>query len=94
MDLALDIVWSHLRLVNLKSAFWQRGNGPEAECAAWHSYWTTGRQGRAEWPWVARELIARGYRGPICLTAEYSDEHAVNRLIAEDLAFAKSLFTI
>ena len=42
---------------------------------------------------MARELIARGYHGDICLTAEYSDERAVNRLIAEDLAFAKSLFT-
>jgi hypothetical protein len=28
----------------------------------------------------------------VCLTAEYSDEAAVERLIAEDIAFARSLF--
>jgi hypothetical protein len=28
----------------------------------------------------------------VCLTAEYSDEASVNRLIAEDMAYAKSLF--
>jgi sugar phosphate isomerase/epimerase len=32
-DLALDIVWSHLCMVNLKNAFWQRITGPEAEVA-------------------------------------------------------------
>jgi hypothetical protein len=28
----------------------------------------------------------------VCLTAEYSDHDAVDRLIAEDIAFAKALF--
>jgi sugar phosphate isomerase/epimerase len=88
---ALDIVWSRLCMVNLKSAFWQRTNGPEAEVAEWRAYWTTGRQGRANWPRVAAELKRRGYAGVVCLTAEYTDEHAVDRLIAEDLAFARSL---
>jgi hypothetical protein len=32
------------------------------------------------------------YRGPLCLSAEYSAEHEVDRLVVEDLAFAKSLF--
>lgn len=91
-DLAIDIVWSHLCMVNLKNAFWLRTNGPEAEVAAWRHYWTTGRQGLASWPKVAQELKKRNYQGVICLTAEYSDEKAVDRLIAEDIAFAKSLF--
>ncbi|NLC57945.1 MAG: sugar phosphate isomerase/epimerase [Armatimonadetes bacterium] len=91
-ELALDIVWSHLCLVNLKNAYWQRVNGPEAEVARWRHYWTTGRHGLASWPRVAAELKRRGYDGVICLTAEYSDEQAVDRLIAEDIAFAKSLF--
>ena len=91
-DLALDIVWSHLRMVNLKNAYCRRTSGPEAEVAQWEYYWTTGRQGRADWPWVAEELNRRDYNGDICLCAEYSDHDAVDRLIAEDVEFAKSLF--
>lgn len=90
-EMALDIVWSHLALVNLKSAFWRRTNGPEAEVAEWEAYWTTGRQGRANWPRVVAELRRRGYGGAVCLTAEYTDEAAVDRLVAEDVAFARSL---
>ncbi len=91
-ELAIDIVWSHLCLVNFKNAFWQRRNGPEAECAEWQHYWTTGRQGLASWPRAAKVLRARGYQGAICLTAEYSDEASLDRLIREDIAYAKSLF--
>jgi sugar phosphate isomerase/epimerase len=91
-ELAIDIVWSHLCLVNFKNAFWQRANGPEAEVATWRHYWTTGRHGLASWPRYAAELQRRGYSGGICLPAEYSDGEAVDRLIAEDIAFAKSLF--
>jgi sugar phosphate isomerase/epimerase len=91
-ELALDIVWSHLCMVNLKNAFWRRTNGPEAEYAEWRPYWTSGRHGLASWPRVAAELKQREYRGVVCLTAEYSDHSAVDRLIAEDIAFAKSLF--
>ncbi len=91
-DLALDIVWPQLCMVNLKNAIWQQVTGPEAEVARWKAYWTSGRQGLASWPRVADELKRRGYRGVLCLTAEYSDEHSVDRLIAEDLHFARSLF--
>ena len=92
-EMAIDIVWSHLCMVNLKNAFWKRTNGPEAEVAQWRPYWTLGRHGLASWPRVASELKRRNYRGVICLPAEYSDEPAVNRLIAEDIVFAKSLFS-
>ncbi len=91
-ELAVDIVWSYLRVVNMKSAYWLRKNGPEADCAAWRHYWTTGRQGMAEWPRLVAELKKRGYSGTVCLTAEYSDHDAVDRLIREDIAFAKELF--
>lgn len=92
LDLALDIVESHLCIVNLKNAILRRANGPEAEYAEWQSYWTSGRHGLASWPQVAAELKKRGWYGVICVTAEYSDHDAVDRLIAEDIAFAKSLF--
>lgn len=91
-ELAIDIVWSHLCMVNLKNAFRRRRNGPEAEYAQWGVYWTSGRQGLASWPRVADELKKRNWRGVLCLTAEYSDHDSVDRLIAGDIAFAKSLF--
>ncbi len=67
-------------------------SGPKAEVAEWETYWTSGRQGRADWRRVAAKLKRMNYTGPICLTAEYSDPAAVDRLIAEDLAYARSLF--
>lgn len=91
-ELAIDAVWSHLCMVNLKNAIWRRTTGPEAEYAEWEHYWTSGRHGLAVWPRVAEELKRRGYEGVVCLTAEYSDHSSVERLTAEDIAFAKSLF--
>ena len=91
-EYAIDILWPHIRMVNLKNAYWLRTNGPEAEVAEWKTYWTSGRHGLASWPRVAAELNCRGYEGVICLTAEYSDNDSVDRLIAEDIAFAKALF--
>jgi sugar phosphate isomerase/epimerase len=91
-ELALEIVWPYLGMVNLKNAMWQRTVGPEAEVAEWRHYWTDGRHGLASWLRVAAELRRRNYAGVICLTAEYSDGDAVDRLIRDDIAFAKSLF--
>jgi sugar phosphate isomerase/epimerase len=91
-ELGLDIVWSHLCMVNLKNAFWRRANGPEAEVARWEHFYTSGRQGIASWPRIAAYLRGRAFRGVLCLSAEYSDGAQVDRLAAEDLAFARSLF--
>jgi sugar phosphate isomerase/epimerase len=93
-EMALDIVWSHLCMVNLKSAYWQRKNISDTDVAEWQIVWTTGREGRANWPRVAAELQRRNYTGVVCMTAEYTDEAAVDRLIAEDIAFARSLFAV
>jgi sugar phosphate isomerase/epimerase len=91
-ELGLDIVWPHLCMVNLKNAVWMRKNAPEQDFAEWEPYWIGARQGLASWPRVAAELKRRNYQGVVCLTAEYSDQSAINRSIAEDLAFARSLF--
>jgi len=91
-EMAIDIIWSHLCMVNLKNAYWCRSNGPEAEDVKWRPWWTTGPQGLASWPRVAAELKRRNYPGVICLTAEYSDEPVVDRLIARDIGYAKALF--
>ena len=89
---ALDVMEGFLYIVNLKNGYWRRKSGPEAQTAEWEIYWTSGRQGRADWRRVAAKLKRMKYVGPICLTAEYSDPAAVDRLIVEDLAYARSLF--
>jgi sugar phosphate isomerase/epimerase len=89
---AIDVIESHLSIVNLKNAFWRLVNGPEAAVADWQIYWTTGRRGRASWRQVAEKLKAINYTGPLCFSAEYSAEEEVDRLIVEDLAFARKLF--
>lgn len=88
----LDVVWDRLFLVNLKNAFYFRTNGPEAEGAQWGRHFTTGPHGMASWPRVAAELRRRQYRGAVCLTAEYTDEDAVDRLCRQDLVYARGLF--
>ena len=90
-DAALDIVGPLLGVVNLKNAYWRRVSGPEAERAEWRIYWTSGAQGRASWPRVIAKLKAIGYQGPICFSAEYTDEARVDKLIVRDLAFARGL---
>jgi sugar phosphate isomerase/epimerase len=90
-DLALDAIWPHLCMVNLKNGLWRRSNDPKADHAEWRTHWTSGRHGLCVWPQVAGELKTRGYKGVLCLTAEYSDRDAVNRLIVEDIAFARAL---
>ena len=91
-EIAVDVLWSRLCMVNLKNAFWRLATGPEAEVARWQWYWTTGRHGLASWPKVAEVLKARAWSGVVCLTAEYSDHDSLDRLIADDIGFAKALF--
>lgn len=91
-EYGLDIVWSQLGMVNFKNVFYKRINGPEAENAEFKRYFTSARQGLASWPRAANYLKQRGYGGVICLTAEYTNEEDVDRLIAQDIVYAKSLF--
>lgn len=91
-EYGLDIVWSHLGMVNFKNVFYKRVNGPEAEQAEWRRYFTNGRQGLASWPRAVNYLKQRNYNGVVCLTAEYTNEHDVERLLAQDIDYAKSLF--
>lgn len=88
----LDIVWSHLCMVNLKNGFYIRTNGPEAKQAEWERYFTLGSQGLASWPRIASHLKNREYKGTLCLTAEYTDEKKVQELCLQDISYAKCLF--
>ena len=92
LDIALDIIWPRLGMVNLKNALWEPVEAPEDPVAIWRPRWTIGRAGLASWPRVAADLIQRNYDGVVCLTAEYSDEDDVDRMIEEDIAFARSLW--
>lgn len=87
----LDIVWSHLCLVNFKAAYYKRKTGPEADEAQFERYFTTGRYGLTSWSRVVKYLSKRNYEGVICLTAEYTDELNVNKYIADDITYVKEL---
>jgi len=89
-EIGLEIVASHLCMVNLKNIFYKRVNGPEAESAKWKRYATTGRHGLSSWERIVRYLKKKKYKGVVCLCAEYDEEDQVNRLIAEDMAYVKS----
>jgi sugar phosphate isomerase/epimerase len=91
-ETGLDVVWDRLVMVNLKNAYYERTNGPEADAAQWHRHFTSGSQGLASWPRVAAELQRRNYSGTICLTAEYEEPADVARLCREDLRYARELF--
>ena len=101
MELALDLVISHLRAVNLKNAFWRLTSGPEADKAVWKHYWTTGPHGLADWSLLATELRRRGWSGNLCFSAEYTHPDPDQQyragdelmpLLRSDIEFAKSLF--
>jgi sugar phosphate isomerase/epimerase len=91
-EFGLDIVWSHLCMVNFKNAYYKLVSGPEAESAEWKRYFTSGRHGLASWPRASAYLKQRDYSGVICLSAEYTNAQDVDRLIKEDIGYAKSLF--
>jgi sugar phosphate isomerase/epimerase len=83
-EMAIDICWSHLSLVNLKSAFHRRTNGCMATEATWEVYWSTARHSGYSWRATIHELRKRGYRRDICLPAEYSGEPGRGQLMEQD----------
>ncbi len=88
---ALDIIREYLLLVNLKSAYYQKETDPATGCAAFHPYFTTGRDGACSWPRIIRYLKTIDYQGDICMPAEYTDRAAVGQLIPGDLAYVREL---
>lgn len=89
---ALDILWSHLAMVNLKNSIYRRTTGPEAAEVGWKRYWTGGNMGLTSWSEVATELAQRGFAGNILLFNEYADHDSVDRLLKADVAFAADVF--
>jgi sugar phosphate isomerase/epimerase len=91
-DLALDIIRPSLTMLSLKNATRRLVGSPLAGAAQWEIFWTTGRQGLADWRRVGQELHTRGWRGNVCLHAEYTHEHLVAEFVREDLIYARSVF--
>ena len=99
--MALDIVWTHLRLINFKAASHRRTNRITAEEAEWEVLWTTARHSGYSWRTMVKELRRRGYAGDVCLPAEYSPETGNGQLMGDDvipnltcdLGYIKSLFS-
>ena len=89
---ALDIIGDRLLMVNLKNAYYKNVGTNADGSFQYKPYFTTGRQGASPWRTVAEELNKRGFDGPICMTAEYTDESRSDEFIREDAAYAKSLF--
>jgi len=101
-DLAVDILWDHLCLVNLKNAVWKRTNDAKEKTPEFGCFWTLGREGMADWKKFIAELQKRNYAGDFCLTAEYSakvgedvtgESDTLIPMIADDLAYARSLLS-
>jgi len=98
-EMALDIVWPQLRMVNFKSASHWRVNGPDEEEAKWKILWTTAQHAGYSWRKTVACLKARDYKGPICLPAEYSEPNgpgqlmgdAATPLLKKDIAYLKRL---
>ena len=88
----LEIIWDNLIQVNLKNAYWKLKSGPEAEEAKWQPYMTLGRHGMTSYPKIISCLKTRGYTGDICLPAEYTNEHDVDRLTQLDLQYIRTLY--
>ncbi len=91
-DLALDILKDRICMVSLKNARRRRLPATRHGDGGWETYWTRGSEGLADWRQVASELRRRGWSGPLCLHAEYTQEHRVDELIADDLTFARLVF--
>lgn len=88
----LDVVKSHLCMVNLKNAYWRRMNPPDGSDAQWGAYFCAGPHGRTSWGDVAKAVKFVGYQGPITFSAEYTDDNYTDQLLVNDLAYARRLF--
>lgn len=93
-EVGIDTVWDMLCMVNFKAAYYRLTNGPEAEEALWDVYWTTGKHALGSWKRGVDHLKKRGYKGVVCLPAEYSDEENVERYTREDVAYIRKLFSL
>jgi len=88
----LDLIWPWLVMTNLKSARYERQQALSAlGDPIWEPVFTSAVDGMAEWGRALKHLARRSWTGPICLTAEYTDETNLVKKVTADLLHAKRL---
>ncbi|NNC12870.1 sugar phosphate isomerase/epimerase [Planctomonas sp. JC2975] len=89
----LELLWPWLGIVNLKSAYYGRlehQTSPDGD-PVWEPIFTDARSGMAEWARAIDYLTQHSFVGPICLTAEYTDESDLVAKVTRDLEYARGL---
>ncbi len=96
-DIAIDVTWSRLSMVNLKNSIRERTT-VENGIQQWRRKWVPGKEGITNWDKGIEELGRRNYTGPICITAEYADDNfkpiggdAIIPYLKDDMDFLKQL---
>jgi sugar phosphate isomerase/epimerase len=89
----LELLWPWLGIVNLKSAYFERVDDTVSPAGdpVWEPVFTDARSGMAEWGRALCYLAEHRFAGPICLTAEYTDENDLVAKATRDLEHARSL---
>ncbi len=95
VDLSLEQLARQLGLVNLKDARYDCT--AEAPGAARHGIsrprFVPGGEGMADWDATFSELERLGYRGDVCLTAQYDDlQRPIAEVVGDDLRRAREAF--
>jgi sugar phosphate isomerase/epimerase len=90
----LELLWPWLGIVNLKSAYLERVGDAASDHGdpVWEPVFTDARNGLAQWGRALDYLAAHHYDGPICLTAEYTDERDLVAKVSTDLDYAQGLY--
>jgi sugar phosphate isomerase/epimerase len=89
----LELLWPWLMIANLKSAYFARVDDlPDHDDPVWEPVFTDARTGMAEWSRALTYLAEHDFSGPICLTAEYTDETGLVEKVTKDLTYAKELW--
>lgn len=87
---ALDTLWSHLAIVNVKNVRYEPAGRRSDGSEAWNTVFVPGPDGLGSWSALADALVSRDYRGPICMAAEYTDESDLIVKVSDDLAYLRS----
>ena len=88
---ALELLWDRLAMVNFKNAYQKAADHGTDGALGWDITFVEGAEGLCSWPEAATYLRDRGYHGPVCLPAEYSNETNLEAKVSADLTYVKTL---
>jgi len=89
---ALSLLGDRTAMVNFKNACYQPAESADTGGSRWQTVFVPGPDGLASWPAAADYLRQSGYQGPVCLTAEYTDETQLERKVRDDLRYLRGLY--